>query len=59
MFMIRIRNEIVLEWTIVDDDFNVHQIIYNMNIHNPMITQGWKDLRSFYSSKSDKVFLLF
>ena len=59
MFLICTRNEIGSQWTIVDDDLNVHQVTYNMNIHNPIITQGWEDLRSFYSSKLDKIFFIY
>jgi len=40
MFLIRIGNEIGSQWTIVDDDLNVHQVTYNMDFHNPMITKG-------------------
>jgi len=27
-----------------------------MDIHTPMIIQGWNDLRSFYADKLDKLF---
>jgi len=37
MFLIRIQNEIGSQWTIIDDDLNVHQVTYNMNFHNLMI----------------------
>jgi len=28
-----------------------------MDIHSPMITEGWSDLISFYADKSDKLVL--
>ena len=58
LFIIRYGKDIGSQWTIVDYECNVHNVTYNMDIHTPMITQGWNALRSFYADKSDKLFML-
>jgi len=55
LFIIRNWKDLGSQWTIVDYDRNVHNVTYNMNIHTPMITQGWNDLISFYADQSDKL----
>jgi len=55
LFIIRNMKDLGSQWTIVDYDRNVHNVTYNMNIHTPMITQGWNDLISFYADESDKL----
>jgi len=46
--------ELDARWTIADDKGNVHNVTFNMDIHNPMITEGRYDLRSFYDFNSHK-----
>ena len=55
LFIIRNMKDLGSQWTIVDYDRNVHNVTYNMNIHTPMITQGWNNLISFYADESDKL----
>jgi len=54
----RSGKDIGSQWTIVDYECNVHNVTYNMDIHTPMITQSWNDLRSFYVDKLDKLYVL-
>jgi len=57
LFIISYGKDIGSQWTIVDYESNVHNVTYNMDIHSPLITEGWNDLRSFYADKSDKLVL--
>ena len=57
LFIIRYGKDIGSLWTIVDYESNVHNVTYNMNIHTPLITEGWNDLISFYAAKFDKLVL--
>ena len=57
LFIIRYGKDIGSEWTVVDYESNVHHVTYNMDIHTPLITEGWNDLISFYADKSDKLVL--
>ena len=45
LFIIRYGKDIGSQWTIVDYECNVHNVTYNMDIHTPMITQCWNDLK--------------
>ncbi|XP_027907077.1 uncharacterized protein LOC114166527 isoform X2 [Vigna unguiculata] len=48
VFIIRCWKDLATKWIVVDYQSNVHHVTYNMDIHTPMITQGWNQLRSFY-----------
>jgi len=48
VFIIRYWKDLAAKWIVVDYQSNVHHVAYNMDIHTPMITQGWNQLRSFY-----------
>jgi len=47
VFIIHYWKELGSKWTIVDYQSNVHLVTYNMDIHTPMITQGWNELKNF------------
>ena len=45
-------------WTVTDDKGNVHTVTFNMDLHNPMISEGWYDLRSFDDFRLHKLCFL-
>jgi len=52
-FAILFQRELGPEWTLADHRGNLHVVTYNVDLHFPMIIEGWVELLSFMALKEN------
>src|ERR1044072_1699358 len=52
------NHELGVEWTLMDPLKYLHKVIYYKSYSNPLLIDGWFDIRNFYGLNGQYQFLL-